>query len=1132
MNINFLKLVAISLSVGIFLLIALGAIFFISQRAMAAYGDVSTFVGKLYDGDGGSRVDAYFDFPEDVAIATSGNFFIADTYDNVIRKIDSTGIVSTLAGTGSYGDTDGAVTSAEFALPRGVSFDADSNVYVADTANNKIRKISGDIVSTLVSSGLSGPEGVKVYGSTVYIVDTGNDAIKKISTTGGSVSVVAANLNGPKKIDISDDGNTLYVADAGSYRVLSVNTSTGATSVIAGSGVAGYKEGVGEAAQFRNIWGVTLDSTNNRLFVTDGDGITDVVRKIDLATSTTSLFAEDSAMASLNYGAGLDIYNGYVYVANSGIGTIHKFNINLSGDEEVFAGIERFGNRNGTASVALFGRPYDLVMSHDNAYIYVAENNKIRKIIRTTGVVSQVIGNSVDYYREGDDDPTHGTGPVRFSTIQSITINSAGTRLYVADRWNNRIRGINLEKTLPESYLITGAGYRGVDAQIASGDNGYQEGTKCAEQFNLAVSGCSYFKGPSGIVIDPTDTYLYVTDTGNNRIRKVKISDGQTWLIAGSGVAGFADGTGSVAKFNRPYGITIDSTGKYLYVADSNNHRIRKIDLGTNSVSTLVGSGAAGYREAMGTEAVLSYPEYVKWGDDGMLYFSEAGTQRIRQINPATKLTKLIAGSGERGYKNGSKTTAKFNNPKGLAVYSAGNELYVADTWNDIIRKIDITGEAPFTDPAPTVTGVLPKEVNPAWDKGTGLQVKINGTNFIYGAKAYFADFAAEKNYVQTSTSTAVKLPLSKMKPGWYDVTVINLDGQRATLEKGLGITDSSGKTPATYYEYSQKTAETITNLSAPSIKVASGKSFFAYDSKLRGGYHITAGNVLGDSADEIITGTGNGMAPQVRIFDSGGKAKAQFFAYTSTLRTGVRLTACDVNADGTDEIVTVPGSGSHPQVKIFNAYGQEVASSFYALDGKFQGGAYLACGDIDGNGTKEIVVTAGKGGGAQVMVYDATGKPMANFFAYDKKTFRGGIKVTTADIDADGKDEIVTGPEYGAPHIQIFKIKTNYIQQLSPGFYAFSSSYRGGISVAGVDIDGDGKKEILVGVGDNATPLVKAYNVKEVLQKQFYAYTTNFLGGVNVSGGDVDGDGTDEVLTIPRSSGGPQVKVIEAGSL
>ncbi|MDD5040512.1 MAG: phosphodiester glycosidase family protein [Patescibacteria group bacterium] len=312
---------------------------------------------------------------------------------------------------------------------------------------------------------------------------------------------------------------------------------------------------------------------------------------------------------------------------------------------------------------------------------------------------------------------------------------------------------------------------------------------------------------------------------------------------------------------------------------------------------------------------------------------------------------------------------------------------------------------------------------------------------------------------------------------------------------------------------------------------VASGTSFFAYDTAVRGGYSVSSGNVTGDARDEILAGTETGMGPQVQVFDADGNRKAQFFAYDQNLRNGVRVTACDVNADGFEEIVTAQGKGGWPIVRIFNAYGTQVEHEFYVLDGKYTGGVNLSCGDTDGDGTSEIVVAASAGGGPHVLVYNASGKILTNFMAYDTG-FRGGIRVSTIDMDGDGRDEIVTGPEVGAPHVQIFQIRPNELKRLSPGFYAFNADYRGGVSVAGVDTDGDGTKELVVGVGGNATPLVRIYNIREEMQKEFFVFETNFLGGVNVAGGDVDNDGSEELIVAPRSSGGPQVRVIEAGSM
>ncbi len=311
---------------------------------------------------------------------------------------------------------------------------------------------------------------------------------------------------------------------------------------------------------------------------------------------------------------------------------------------------------------------------------------------------------------------------------------------------------------------------------------------------------------------------------------------------------------------------------------------------------------------------------------------------------------------------------------------------------------------------------------------------------------------------------------------------------------------------------------------------VASGISFFAYNSNIRGGFHVTAGNVMGDGADEIISGTHQGIGPHVRIFDANSNLLSQFYAYDQNLRNGVTVSACDIDGDGTDEIVTAQGPGGWPLVRIFNAYGHKI-NEFNVLDGKFVGGVNLSCGDTDGDGTSEIVVAAMHGGGPHVLVYNSEGRILTNFMAYDQN-FRGGINVTTIDMDGDGRDEIVTGPQYGAPHIQIFQIRPNELKRLSPGFYAFSSEYRGGVSVSGVDTDGDGQKELLVGVGDDAQPLVKKYNIQEELQGQMYAFGTNFLGGVNLTGGDVDNDGADEIIVIPRGNGGPNVRIIEGSEI
>ncbi len=1076
-------------------LILSGILLLLPTLSLAAYGDVSTYMSSIYSGDGGNAKDAYLDFAEDLVYDSSGNMYIADTYNNVVRKINTSNKISTLAGSGSYGDKTGSNSGAEFALPKGIAVSGDT-VFVADTYNHKIKKISGGQVSTLVSEGLSYPEGLYIKGSTLYISDTGNNAVKKISTSGGTMSIVNASVSSPKKLTTDSSGNYLYVAEGGSYQVVKIDLASGSKNTIAGSGSAGYSDGAGTSAQFRNIVGVALDSGRNYLYVTDGDGYSDYVREINLSNNNVTTLAEDAAMSTVNYPKGIASSGDYVYVANSGIGTIQRFHKEkeaVSAEEDRVAGKNRFNYEFGSKADSKVGRPNDLVMSPDGQYIYLAENNFIRRITIADGSTTHIVGSVVDAYREGDGDR------VRFSNITSLTIDSSGSNLYVADRWNNRIRKINLS-TL-ETSLVAGGGSTDCNQSC----NGYTEGNGAEAKFNV----------PGGIVISPNDEYLYVSDTGNNRIRKIKIADGQTSLVAGSGSAGFADGKGIATKFNRPFGIDIDLSGKYLYVADSNNQRIRRVEIETTEVTTVAGNGNNGYRDAIGTTAVLSYPEYVKVGADGNLYFTEVGSQIVKYMDIESRSVRTIAGKTERGFKNGKNLESRFNNPKGLLPDIAHNKLYIADNWNDLIREISLEGnEPPYVDPAPKPTSVSPKDrYTPADNSSQTIWLNINGSNFSYGATAMFGSLSSVKTLVNASNKLTVEAPIGLMPPAYYDVKVSNLDGQVGICERCFIILNKDGSLP-------------------PDDQVEESKlDFNAYDTRLRGGYHIYSGNVIGGvlSPNEIITGTSEGFGPQVSIFDGNGNVVSRFFAYAEHLRSGVRVATCDLDMDGTDEIVTAPGKGGRPHIRIFNAKGEPtVNAGFFALDGKFQGGANIACGDVNMDGRPEIIVAAAAGGGPHFTVHNYKGQLIASEMAYDKN-FRGGIRLATADFNNDGRFEILTGPEVGAPHVQMFNTLTNKVVRLNPGFYAFSSDFRGGLSLAGGDVDGDGKEEIIVSQRTQGQAWVKIYRGQDQsIMKTFLAYPSSHIGGAVVAAGDTDGDGKDEVMTMPGSLGSPQVRVFD----
>ena len=251
-----------------------------------------------------------------------------------------------------------------------------------------------------------------------------------------------------------------------------------------------------------------------------------------------------------------------------------------------------------------------------------------------------------------------GTGTAaQFKTPRGVAVDSSG-QVYVADPGNDRIRKIS-----PLGVVTT----------LAGSTSGYMDGTGTAAKFRF----------PRGVAVDSSGN-VYVADYVNQRIRKISPAAGVT-TFAGSS-QGDDDGTGTAAKFNYPYGVAVDSSG-HIYVADTGNHRIRKIDP-AGVVTTLAGS-TLGYADGTGTAARFNYPRGVAVDSSGNVYVADYDNDRIRKIDP-TGVVTTFAGSSS-GDADGTGTAARFNRPSGVAVDSSGN-VYVADLGNNRIRKIDPAG--------------------------------------------------------------------------------------------------------------------------------------------------------------------------------------------------------------------------------------------------------------------------------------------------------------------------------------------------------------------------------------------------------------------------------------------------------
>jgi sugar lactone lactonase YvrE len=607
-------------------------------RKITPSGVVTTIAG--YPGIAGSTngtgTNALFNGPQGIALDAAGNIYVADSGNNTIRAITPAGVVTTLAGyPGIGGNVNGAGTNASFNRPAALVADNSTNLYVADYGNHEIREITpAGAVTTLAGSGSAGyldstgtnaffnqPEGIAIDNSgTLYVGDSGNNIIRKVTSNGGVVSTfvgttnygstnasgTSAQFNSPQGVAV-DSALNVYVADYlnGTIRKISL---AGAVTTLAGTvGVYGSADGTGTNARFWGPQGVTVDPSGN---VYVADSYNGTIRAITPAGAVTTLAGSASAGSadgqgtaarfSIPISVALDS-SGNAYIADSANSTIRK--VSPSGASSTLAGLAGTpGSTNGLGTNALFSGPQGTAVdTNGNVYVTDTGNHTIRKIT-SAGVVTTFAG------YPGFTNNMDGSGTnASFYFPEGIANDSSGN-LYVTDTGNSTVR------------KITSAGAVTTLAGLA-GSYGSADGTNSAARFN----------GPTGIAVDASGN-LYVADTFNHTIRKITVSGSCSTLAGLAGTYGSADGTNTSALFYLPQGIALDGFGN-IYVADTGNNTIRKLSpSGTNWVVTTAAgfAGITGATDGAAASARFFQPAGMAFNAAGILLVADSGNNTLR----------------------------------------------------------------------------------------------------------------------------------------------------------------------------------------------------------------------------------------------------------------------------------------------------------------------------------------------------------------------------------------------------------------------------------------------------------------------------------------------------------------------
>ncbi|MCY3604482.1 MAG: leucine-rich repeat domain-containing protein [Gammaproteobacteria bacterium] len=700
-------------------------------RRIGTDGTIETFAGtgeSGYGGDGGPATEALLNYPRNMAIDAAGYLYIADWNNYRIRRIAPDRTIETFAGTGEPGVSGdgGPASQARISSPNGLAADASGNLYF--TQNAIIRRIGPDgMIETIAGSGDSGYynasgwpaestrfENLKnlAVDSAGYVYFAAGKRILRI-TPDGIIETVWDMAPGyvivgtgdnppdfPAAVVVDASGQHVYFAQPHSHRVRVLTRSDDhgdeavcATALELGMPAAGRIEAADDDGDDADWFRLELNEGSSVAIYTTGD--LDTIGSLHDQTDEEIAWDDESgANAPDNFHIEGDRAAGVYYVRVESQGgepgnyTLHArryVDVSLGDTAET---VRLWGTASGGWTLdrdtdepfasggeveGSDGARFALMLGSDGAWSASPAapppppppplescDASLAGTIRTLGGTAGSSGHAGDGGLAVD---------ARLHAPFDVAVDTGGY-VYVPERLGHRIRRIS-----PGGIIVT---FAGTGVAGFGGDGG----AATESQVNI----------PTGVAVDAAG-YVYVADRRNHRIRRIA-RDGTIETFAGTGVRGFAGdgGPATDAQLNHPMGVTVDAVGN-VYVADSDNHRVRRIGLG-GTIETIAGTGSRGYGGDGGpaTEAQLNWPFDVAADTNGAVYIADVLNRRIRRI--ATDGTiETFAGTGTAGYSGdgGAATEAQIDQPAGLAVSAAGY-VFIADWGDHRIRRVAPSG--------------------------------------------------------------------------------------------------------------------------------------------------------------------------------------------------------------------------------------------------------------------------------------------------------------------------------------------------------------------------------------------------------------------------------------------------------